>query len=57
MKKEVKYEARCIEDVVVDLADEIKNGWRIYGCRYPDITISCCSRPEITVEIALSKEF
>ena len=56
MIKEIKYEAHSIEDVILDLADEIKNGWNIYSFRYPEVTISYFGKQEVTVEIALRKE-
>lgn len=57
MRKTIKYETKKIEDVVLDLADEIKNGWRIHSFGYPNIEMSICCNPNITVEVTLSKEF
>lgn len=57
MRKTIKYETKKIEDVVLDLADEIKNGWRIHSFGYPNIEMSICCNPDITVEVTLSKEF
>ena len=57
MLKKIEYEVRRIEDVIVDLADEIKNGWSIYSYRYPDISFSHYGETNMTVEVTLSKEF
>lgn len=57
MLKEIKYETKKFEDVVLDLADEIKNGWNIVGFRYPEISFSVCTESNITIEITLRKEF
>lgn len=56
MIKEIKYETHNIEDVILDLADEIKNGWKLYSFGWPCVEMSCSSNPDITVEVALSKE-
>lgn len=57
MLKKIEYEARKIEDVVLDLADEIKNGWKLYSFGWPNVEMTLCSHPNITVEVTLSKEF
>ena len=57
MLKEIKYETTDINKVVLDLADEIKNGWKLYSFGWPCMEMSCCARPDITVEVKLSKEF
>lgn len=57
MLKEIKYETKDINDVVLDLAEEIKLGWRLYSCSMPYVECSLSYKPEITVEVTLSKEF
>ena len=57
MLKKIKYETKDINEVVLDLADEIKNGWKLYSFGWPSIETSLCIRPDITVEVSLSKEF
>lgn len=57
MIKNIKYETKDINEVVLDLAEEIKNGWKLYSFGWPNVETSCCSHPNITVEVALSKEF
>ena len=57
MLKKIKYETKDINEVVLDLADEIKNGWKLYSFGWPSIEASLCIRPDITVEVSLSKEF
>lgn len=57
MLKKIEYEARKIEDVVIDLADEIKNGWRVCSFSYPNVHIGCVGEMDMTVEITLRKEF
>lgn len=57
MLKKIEYEAKNIEDIVLDLADEIKNGWKIHSVGYPNIEMHFCVNPKITAEVILSKEF
>jgi hypothetical protein len=57
MLKTIKYETKDINDVVLDLADEIKNGWKLYSFGWPSIETSLCAHSNITVEVALRKEF
>lgn len=56
MIKEIKYETKDINEVVLDLAEEIKLGWKLYSFGWPNIEMSCRSNPDITVEVTLSKE-
>lgn len=56
MIKNIKYETKDINEVVLDLADEIKNGWKLYRFGYPNIEMSVCCNPDITVEVTLRKE-
>ena len=57
MIKEIKYETKDINEVVLDLAEEIKNGWKLYSFGWPNYEMSCCSHPNITIEVKLNKEF
>ena len=57
MLKKIKYETHKIEDVILDLADEIKNGWKIHSFGWPCVEMSCCQNPDIAVEVTLKKEF
>jgi hypothetical protein len=57
MLKTIKYETKDINDVVLDLADEIKNGWKLYSFGWPNVEISCRCNPDIAVEVTLRKEF
>lgn len=54
MLKNIKYETKDINDVVLDLAEEIKLGWRLCGFGMPNIECSLCCKPEITVEVTLT---
>ena len=54
MLKNIKYETKDINDVVLDLADEIKLGWKLYSFCYPYVEASLCCKPEITVEVTLT---
>ena len=54
MLKEIKYETNKIEDVLVDLADEIKNGWKICSLRPLEFCISL--NPTMEFEVRLRKE-
>lgn len=56
MLKKIKYETKDINEVVLDLADEIKNGWKLYSFGWPDVKMSCQCHPDIAVEVTLSKE-
>ena len=56
MIKKIKYETKDINEVVLDLAEEIKLGWQLYSFGWPNIEMSWRSNPDITVEVALSKE-
>ena len=57
MLKNIKYETKSIEEVVLDLSDEIKNGWKIHSFGYPNIEMSFRCNPDITVEVTLKKEY
>ena len=57
MLKKIEYESRNVEEVIVDLADEIKNGWSIYTFGVPRFESSYGLSPNFIVEVALTKEF
>lgn len=54
MLKNIKYETKDINEVVLDLAEEIKLGWKLCGFGMPNIECSLCCKPEITVEVTLT---
>ena len=54
MLKNIKYETKDINEVVLDLAEEIKLGWKLYSFGVPCIETSLCCKPEITVEVTLT---
>lgn len=56
MIKKIKYETKDINKVVLDLADEIKNGWKLCSFGLPNVEHSVCCNPNITVEVTLNKE-
>lgn len=55
MLKVIKYEGSNIEDMILDLADEIKLGWKVHSFGYPDIEFTYRCNPKTTVEVALTK--
>lgn len=55
MQKTIKYETKDINNVVLDLADEIKNGWKLYSFGYPNVELSFRCNPDITVEVTMRK--
>lgn len=57
MLKEMKYSNCSIDDVILDLADEIKNGWKIFGFKYPEFTFHPYGTHDMTIEVTLKKEF
>lgn len=57
MLKEIKYETKDINDVVLDLAEEIKIGWKLYSFSWPYVECSMSCKPDITVEVTLTKGF
>lgn len=54
MLKNIKYETKDINEVVLDLAEEIKMGWKLCGFGWPNIECSFGCGPEITVEVTLT---
>ena len=56
MLKEIKYEAKDINEVFIDIAEEIKLGWRLYSFSVPYVEHSLCCRPDVTMEVTFSKE-
>lgn len=56
MLKKIEYEACNMEDVVLDLANEIKNDWRIYSIGCQEMHFGCYGKMKMTFEITLSKE-
>ena len=57
MLKEIKYQTKNMDKVVLDIADEIKNGWSIYTFGAPRFESSYGLSPNFIVEVALTKEF
>lgn len=57
MLKEIKYETKNMDKVVLDIADEIKNGWSIYSFGVPRFESSYGLNPNFIIEVALIKEF
>ena len=55
MLKEIKYENSNIEEIILDLADEIKLGWKLHRVGYPNVEFSLCCNPKTTVEVTLTK--
>ncbi len=63
MLKNIKYETNDVNEIFIDIAEEIKNGWKLYSFSMPCIEhslicrpgLSC--RPEIAMEVSFSKEF
>ena len=53
MLKKIKYETKDINEVVLDLAEEIKLGWKLYSFGPACIESSLCCKPEIIVEVTL----
>ena len=53
MLKNIKYETKDINEVVLDLAEEIKMGWKLHSLGWPNIECSFYST-EITVEVTLT---
>ena len=56
MLKNIKYETKDINNVVLDLAEEIKQGWKLYSFGWLHVECSMALKPDITVEVTLSKE-
>ena len=56
MLKTINYEVSKIEDIVLDLADEIKNGWKIYRIGSAEISMSLCTKTDILAEVVLRKD-
>ena len=54
MLKNIKYETKDINEVVLDLAEEIKLGWKLHSFGMPCIETSLCCKQEITVEVTLT---
>lgn len=57
MLKNIKYETKDINDVVLDLAEEIKLGWRLYSFSWPYVEHSMGIKPDITVEVTLTNNY
>jgi hypothetical protein len=56
MLKTINYEASKIEDIILDLADEVKNGWKICSLGPAEISMSLCARTDIVAEVVLRKD-
>ena len=56
MLKKIEYETKDLNEVVLDLADEIKLGWKIHSFGWPNFEYSVGCHPKITAEVTLSKE-
>ena len=53
MLKNIKYETKDINEVVLDLAEEIKLGWKLYSFSWPYVEATF-GDPEITIEVTLT---
>ena len=56
MLKNIKYETNDVNEIFIDIAEEIKNGWKLYSFSMPCIEHSLSCRPEIMMEVSFSKE-
>ena len=56
MQKEIKYETNKIEEVFIDIADEIKNGWKICAFHPSEFCITLDPNPKMEFEVRLYKE-
>jgi hypothetical protein len=56
MLKKIEYEVCKMEDVIVDLSNEIKNGWIIYSIGCQEMHFGCYGEMNMTFEITLRKE-
>lgn len=56
MIKNIKYETKDINEIVLDLAEEIKLGWKLYSFGWANVEMTCRCNPDITVEVTLKKE-
>lgn len=56
MLKNIKYETKDINEVVLDLAEEIKMGWKLYSVCSPCIKTTLSYTTEITVEVTLTNK-
>lgn len=56
MLKNIKYETKDINEVVLDLAEEIKLGWKPYSFSMPYVEATLCYKPEITVDVTLTNK-
>ena len=56
MIKKMEYECKRIEDVVLDLADEIQNGWRIYSIGPYTTHCGYVGEIDMTIEVTLRKD-
>lgn len=56
MIKTINYEVSKIEDIILDLADEVKNGWKICSLGPTEISISVCTRVDMVAEVVLRKD-
>lgn len=57
MLKKIEYETKDLNEVFIDIADEIKNGWKLYSFGMPNFEYSLSCNPKITMEVSFSKEF
>ncbi len=57
MLKKVEYETKDVNEIFIDIAEEIKNGWKLYGFNMPCFECSLSCNPKITMEVSFSKEF
>lgn len=55
MLKKIEYEAKNIEEVILDLADEIKNDWKIHSWRMMHMDFSAFGEANMTVEVTMCK--
>lgn len=56
MLKTIEYETNRIEDIIIDLADEIKNGWDVYSLYPLEYRLCCGIAPKIEFKAMLRKE-
>ena len=55
MLKEVKYETHDVNEIFIDIADEIKNGWKLHSFGTLNFEPSFSCKPNITMEVVFNK--
>lgn len=56
MLKNIEYETKDINEVVLDLAEEIKLGWKLCGFEWPSVKMAYSCYPDITLKVTFKKE-